>query len=137
MGNERRIYSRRALRIFFTLAVGGALAGFCNGLLGAGGGIILVFALAPLVARDEEGERSIYANALLVMLPLSMITLWRYLSSGAVGAGEGATLGSPLLLGALAGGAIGALTLGKLRGKRLRELFALLTAISGVIMLCR
>ena len=119
------------------LLIGGFLAGFCNGLLGAGGGIILVLVFSRLFGKDTEARRSIYANALLVMLPLSCLTLFRYLRAGALTEELTSPNGNSIVLGAILGGILGGVVLGKLHGRRLKILFASLTAISGIIMLTR
>ena len=119
------------------LLLGGFLAGFCNGLLGAGGGIILVLVFSRLFGSDTEARRSIYANALLVMLPLSCLTLFRYLSSDALTDKLTSSSGNSIVLGAILGGFLGGVVLGRLRGSRLKFLFAALTVLSGIIMLTR
>ena len=132
----RAYWSGNAKRLFW-LAFAGVLAGFCNGLLGAGGGIILVLVLSHLLPDDSEGARSVYSNALLVMLPLSALTLTRYISGGALEAEQMGGRTVSVLLGAMAGGVLGGILLGKLRGRGLKRLFALLTLVSGIIMLVR
>lgn len=130
-------YWNGAGRTVALLLIGGALAGFCNGLLGAGGGIVLCLALSRLVGGDGEGSRSIYANALCVMLPLSLLTLFRYAQAGALSNVAGQGLSSPYVLGAIIGGLLGGVLLGRLQGRGLRRLFALLTLISGILMITR
>ena len=130
------IYFRGAWKKLAVLSAGGLLAGFCNGLLGAGGGIILVFTLGALVGEDSEARRSIYANALAVMLPLSIFTLMRYAGSGSL-TERSAGLEPIYILGAAAGGVAGGILLGRLRGRNLKRLFALLTLISGILMIVR
>ena len=119
------------------LAAGGLLAGFCNGLLGAGGGIILVLTFGALLRRDSEAQRSVYANALCVMLPLSLFTLISYGKKGVFASGLSTDLETVYLLGAAAGGVIGGILLGRLGGKALGRLFAILTLISGILMIVR
>ena len=132
-----RVTWRKNGRRLLTLALGGTLAGFFNGLLGAGGGIILVITLSALLPKDGEGARSVYANALLVTVPLSCLTLFNYFRGGAlVGVPEGA-ISVWLILGGIAGGALGGLLLGRIRSGALGRLFALLTVVSGIIMLTR
>ena len=53
----------RARDVVYWLVMG-LLAGFVNGLLGAGGGILIVFALASRLGYGEENSRDLYANAL-------------------------------------------------------------------------
>lgn len=127
-GNGRRL-------LFLTL--GGALAGFFNGLLGAGGGIVLVLTLSSLLPKDGEGRRSVYANALLVMLPLSCLTLFRYIRGGALSGAPENAIALPLVIGAVLGGISGGILLGRIKGRPLKLLFALLTLVSGIIMLTR
>jgi hypothetical protein len=120
-----------------------------NGHSNEGGGSSLVYDMVhpgadglrefygKLLPDDRESVRSVYANALLVMLPLSALTLFRYISGGAL-TRESMGINSYLvLLGAMAGGIIGGVVLGKLGGRKIKRLFALLTLISGVIMVVR
>ena len=132
----RAYWQGNGVRIVCLLGAG-LLAGFCNGLLGAGGGIVLALSLGALLPKDSESVRSVYSNALLVMLPLSALTLTRYIGGGAL-APEAMGINSySVLLGALFGGAVGGIILGKLRGRGIRRLFAILTFVSGIIMLTR
>ena len=137
MSNRGRVYWRGNAKRLFLLVGAGVLAGFCNGLLGAGGGLILVLFLSRLLPDDSEGARSVYSNALLIMLPLSALTVTRYISGGALAAEPLGGKTVSVLLGAMAGGVIGGILLGKLRGRGLRRLFALLTLVSGIIMITR
>ena len=45
-------------------------AGFLNGVLGAGGGILVVAGLNALLGKKIEDKRAIFASAIAVMLPL-------------------------------------------------------------------
>ena len=130
-------YSRGVFGPLALLAVGGLLAGFCNGLLGAGGGIVLVLLLSRVLPQNEESSRAVYANALCVMLPLSLATLLRYAERGVFSPSFAGELSSPYLIGAVAGGVFGGILLGNTRNSRLRKLFALLTLASGVLMITR
>ncbi|MBP3315514.1 MAG: TSUP family transporter [Clostridia bacterium] len=117
------------------ISIGGALAGFCNGLLGAGGGIIAVLALSAVLPRDEESRRSLYANALCIMLPLSVLTLVTYAVRGRIPSDFLAGDYVGILLGGVIGGLLGAVVLGKLKSDFTDRLFAVLTVISGVLMI--
>ena len=116
---------------FLLLAAGGILAGFINGLLGAGGGIIIVFILSKLLKESEP--RDIFANALCVMLPLSIVSCIIYVSKGAVSFGSFYVFIFPAILGGLLGG----LLLCKINTFFLKKLFAALVAISGILLLLR
>ena len=134
LSERKKVYFKKGFSSALTLAVGGALAGFCNGLLGAGGGIVLVFFLSRVVGEDEEERRSVYANALCIMLPLSVLTLSRY--GGPVGI-EKMVIDPSFVLGAVAGGVLGGFALGKARGSFSDKLFAILTLTSGILMIMR
>lgn len=80
----------------------GAVTGFINSLLGAGGGILTVFLLRRIGYSQEES----HATSVAVVLPLSLASLvsyllsgrvefsavWPYLPWGAAGAAAGAVL---------------------------------------------
>ncbi|MBP3396505.1 MAG: TSUP family transporter [Clostridia bacterium] len=117
-------FFRRTLPV---LAVGLG-AGLLNGALGAGGGILIVLCLRPLLKGEEN--RRVYTTALSVTLPLSVLTLLRYWRGGAL------TGAAPLslLLPALAGGALGSLLLRRLPQGVLSRIFAAVVLLSGVLM---
>ena len=116
------------------VAIGGLLAGLCNGLLGAGGGIVLVLALSAALSDDEDSRQSLYANALCVMLPLSLLTLATYALRGDIPDGFLGADYALLLLGAAIGGLLGALITDKLSSRALKKIFAALTVLAGVLM---
>ena len=108
----------------------GLCAGFLNGLLGAGGGILIVFGLRKLLKGRLKDQRSIYPTAIAVMLPLSLLSVWQYARQGSL---ELSGLGR-LILPAVAGGALGALVLRRLSAKALARLFAAVVLISGLLL---
>ena len=116
------------------VAIGGLLAGLCNGLLGAGGGIVVVLALSAALPDDEDSRQSLYANALCVMLPLSLLTLATYALRGDIPDGFLGADYALLLLGAAIGGLLGALITDKLSSRVLKKIFAALTVLAGVLM---
>lgn len=117
------------------ISIGGLLAGFCNGLLGAGGGIVVVLTFSAALPRDEDSRRSLYANALCVMLPLSLLTLATYALKRNIPHGFLGADYALLLVGAAIGGVLGALILDKLPSSILKKAFALLTVLSGILMI--
>ena len=116
----------------FSLAGAGLLAGFANGLLGAGGGIIAVFALSRFLG-DAYERRDLYANALCAMLPISAVSCVRYALAGhLVTEGFGV-----FVLPAVLGGIVGGFLLGRLRASLLKKLFGILVVYSGVLLIIR
>ena len=111
----------------------GALAGFINGLLGAGGGIIVVFALNKLMKRELTKKNAVFAHALCVMLPLSILSCAMYVLSGNVSL-EGFEI---FVLPAALGGLLGGLLLGKLNTRLMKRAFALLVMLSGALLIVR
>ena len=87
-------------RPFLLPALGGLGAGFLNGLLGAGGGMLAV----PLLEWSGVRGRRAHATSLAVILPLSLVSAalywWRGWSSP--------LLALPYLPGGLAGALAGA-----------------------------
>ena len=117
-------------RIFPLLLIG-LCAGFLNGLLGAGGGILIVLGMKRIFKAQAPESHSIFASAIAVMLPLSLISALRYLKSGHLQA-QSTTL---FLLPAVLGGALGALLLRRLSPASLFGLFSTVIALSGVFLL--
>ena len=117
----------------FVLAASALLAGLINGLLGAGGGIVAVWGLSRALSEQMTDRRDAFANALLIMLPLSVISLVAYSLRG-LPAGDHTSL---LLLPAIVGGFGGALILDRINVKFLKILFAVIVVYSGFTMLLR
>lgn len=110
------------------LAVVGSLAGFVNGFLGGGGGVAVV---ALLLTVLQLQQKSAQATALLVILPLTVVSAVIYVINGTV-------QWIPTLwatLGVVCGGIVGALLLSKLKGNAVKLIFALVLIAGGVKML--
>ena len=122
-----------------TVCIGALIAGITNGLLGAGGGIILIFVLAPaLGGLYEKGDelykrRDLMAISLSVMLPVSAVSAIRY--------GLGGMLDTSyipkIIIPAVLGGIIGGVLLDKLKENLIMKLFAFLVIYSGLAMIVR
>ncbi len=132
-------HARPAVRAVFILVAVGFLAGIINGLLGAGGGVIIVLVLGTLLRRSQASgtadaasdPKDVYATSLLCMLPVSMLSALQY-------AGAAQTTQhdfSYYLLPAILGGIVGGLLLHRVRLSSLRSLFAILLLVSGIRML--
>ncbi|MBE6546822.1 MAG: hypothetical protein E7668_05230 [Ruminococcaceae bacterium] len=128
--SKRRL--RPALR-FFLLALAGLLAGFANGLLGAGGGIVIVLALARLLEGSELEGRDLYANALCIMLPISAVSCLRYALAGNLTTEGFGVYALPAIVGGLLGGVL----LSKLKAPLLKKLFGTLVIWSGILLILR
>lgn len=114
------------------LLLGGA-AGFVNGLLGTGGGILLLFGSYFLNRGRKTDTRDLLASTALVTLILSAVSAVIYFLKGSV---ETASLPS-YLIPALFGGALGAILLDRLPTRFLEKLFAVLVIVAGGLMLFR
>lgn len=115
------------------LLLAGLLAGFLNGLLGSGGGIIIVFALSKVLSDTVTGKNGAFATALCVMLPISVLSCAIYAFRGHMSL-DGFGI---FIIPAVVGGALGGLLLGKLRSDLLKTLFSALIAVSGIILIMR
>lgn len=104
----------------------GGLVGAANGLFGGGGGMLAV----PLLSRTGMSERQAHATAILLILPVSLLSFavyaWRGLYDFSVLI--------PTALGVTAGGALGAKLLGKLPENTVQLIFALLQLAAGAFL---
>ncbi len=111
------------------LALAALGAGLINALVGAGGGVLLIFTMQTLVSGIEG--KSVYAITNAAIMLLSFISVVSYVHRGVI---EPATV-APYIIPALIGGTAGALLLGRMKTKYLRLIFAALTLYSGVKMI--
>ena len=106
----------------FTVA--GALAGLCNGLFGAGGGLFLV----PLFTRwAGMDQRRAFATSVAIILPLCVLSSVIYFLRG----GLDLSAALPYLAGGLLGGWLGGKLFKRLDMDWLRRAFALLILYGG------
>ena len=113
-----------------SLGVLGVLAGLINGLLGAGGGILLVRFIGKIVGTESEGK-DVFATALATMLPMSIVSTFAYIIRGSMIEFDIA----PIFLPAVVGGVGGALLLNVIDTRLLRLVFSALVVFSGINML--
>ena len=109
------------------LVAGGVVAGFINGFLGGGGGVVIVSLLLTVLQLEQKKAQ---APALLIILPLTVVSAVVYLLSGNV---DWHTV-LWTTLGVVAGGLLGALLLKKLKGNAVKMIFALILILGGVKM---
>ena len=117
-------------------AIGGLAAGFINGMLGTGGGIILVFLLGYLMRRDPTlkniySTRDVFATVILEILPMSFVSALFYIKDGSVNINDALVY----ILPGIAGGIAGAYLLDKINVKFLKKLFAAMVIYAGVKMM--
>ncbi len=106
----------------------GSLAGLINGLFGGGGGMIVVPMLIMLLKNNPKNA---HATAILIILPLSIVSGLFYAAFGSLDL----AVGIPTTIGVICGGIIGALLLSKLSSKWLIIIFSVIMAVAGVKML--
>lgn len=107
------------------LILAGALAGAVNGLLGAGGGMILVPILSVMGMEQEE----IFSTSVAIIFPICFVSL---LFSQPVGL----PMALPYLLGGMIGGALAFRFGKKIPVKWLHRIFGILVLYGGIRYLC-
>jgi uncharacterized membrane protein YfcA len=113
-------------RIFAIL--GGVLAGLINGVFGGGGGMIIVPLLVMLLSYSPKKA---HATAILMILPLSIVSSLFYSAFGNLDVG----VAIPVGIGVVVGGGVGAFVLPKITNKWLIVIFSIVMAAAGVKML--
>ena len=103
----------------------GLLTGVVNGLFGAGGGMLGVVVLERMQGLEKDRA---HATALIVMLPLSVVSLIVYLLRGALEW----SVAPWVALGLVPGSIFGAKILGKLKGVWINRIFCILMLAAGV-----
>jgi uncharacterized membrane protein YfcA len=107
----------------------GFAGGMVGGMLGVGGGVIFVPALAIFLDESQVGAE---ATSLLAIVPVAMIAVWRQLGYGNVRIREGLVIGalSPLGVG------IGVVVANEVSQRALELIFAgLALVIAGQLVL--
>ena len=108
---------------------GGALAGFVNGLLGSGGGMLAL----PALRKSGLDTRRSHAGALAVMFPLSLFSATMYLLGGRVEFKQAL----PYIPGGIIGAVLGAVFLRKIPTPLLRRVFGFFALWAGVKLILR
>lgn len=113
---------------FLLYGIIGVSAGLVNGLFGGGGGMIVVPMLIMLLGLEPKRA---HATAILIILPLSIVSGLFYAAFGNLQA----DIAIPVGLGVVAGGVVGAFLLSKISSKWLIIIFSVVMAAAGVKML--
>lgn len=104
----------------------GAAAGVCNGLFGSGGGMVVV----PFLKKMGLSPVKAHATAIAVILPLAIVSIWRYASFCKVDIGFLAKV----CMGGIAGGIIGSKILKRFSPRLLRYGFSTVVIIAAIRM---
>ncbi len=121
MENEK---GKNGKRILCGVAVGAA-----NGLFGGGGGMIAV----PSLRGAGLDEKRAHATAILLILPVSLLSFILYAAKGIFDA----RVHIPTAIGVTLGGWLGAALLQKMPVKTVNFVFAVLQLAAGVFLLFR
>jgi hypothetical protein len=109
------------------MGAAGILAGFINGLLGSGGGVLVVLFLTIFA---KVGRKNSQATAIAVILPLAILSSIIYARGGFVAWPHLWKVSA----GGITGAILGAVLLNKLKPKFLKKLFGVFLVIAGVRM---
>ena len=104
----------------------GSVVGAANSIFGGGGGMIAV----PMLVKTGLDEKRAHATAILVILPVSLLSFLLYAVKGVY---DFSVL-IPTALGVTAGGLLGAKLLGKLPTRAVNLTFAFLQLLAGVFL---
>ena len=124
-GIKRKKMEEKSVKNTQRIVCGGAV-GVANSLLGGGGGMIAV----PMLQRTGLQEKEAHATAILLILPVSLLSFVFYAWKGLY---DFSVL-IPTSLGVTAGGVLGAQLLGKLPVKSVNLIFAVLQFAAGIFM---
>jgi len=107
--------------------LGGLLAGILNGMLGAGGGMIVV----PTLKRSGLEGRNAHATSIFVILCLCVFSASMNLFSGKVEFADAV----PYILSGVPGALVGTAILSKINQNLLKKIFGLFLIFAGLRML--
>lgn len=109
---------------FFGIAVG-----LVNGVFGAGGGMLAV----PLLKKSGLDQKSAHANAVAVILPITVLSAVLYLAKGTVNLKDSFAYIPTGLIGSI----IATFLLKKFSNKWLQKIFAAFMIYAGIRLLMR
>ncbi len=103
--------------------------GFINGVFGAGGGMLAV----PILKSEGLSQKNAHANAVAVILPITVLSAVLYLVKGSVSLADSFAFIPTGLIGSV----IAAFALQKFSNKWLQKIFAAFMIYAGVRLLLR
>ena len=118
----------RFIKNFYKYALIGLITGIVNGLFGSGGGTIVVPAMVLLLCEEEHIA---HATAISIILPLTIISSFFYISNNYVNW----DLTFRVILGGIFGGYIGAKLLNFFPTFILRKMFAVFMMVGAIRMI--
>ena len=114
--------------LIFKVPIISLIIGFLNGFFGGGGGMLCVPFLKKCFCLEDKIA---HATTLLIMLPLSIISVVIYSKNMAILKSE--YLG--IIIGVILGGIVGSLTLKKISNKAINIIFCIIIIYGGIRML--
>lgn len=107
----------------------GVAVGIVNGVFGAGGGMIAV----PLLKQNGLDQKSAHANAVAVILPITIISAVLYLVKGTVNFTDSLAFIPTGVIGSV----VATFVLQKFSNKLLQKIFAIFMIYAGVRLLIK
>ena len=111
------------------LGLSGILIGALNSFFGAGGGIIAV----PVLEKSGLSKKESHANAVAVILPISILSAVLYMLGGKVSLSDA----SPFILTGVIGSVLGTFVLRKISPLWLKRIFGIFVIYAGVRLLLK
>lgn len=115
------------------LLLAGFGAGVVNGLLGAGGGILIIAALSKIMKNELVDKKDVFVNSLCVMLPISAVSCFLYALRGNLAAEGFGSFALPAIIGGVTGG----LLIDKIKWGSLKRIFSALVILSGILLIMK
>ncbi len=110
-----------------------ALSGFCNALLGAGGGILLTLAMGALLPHRFQDRKQLLVTTQAAMIPGCLVSCLIYAADGMLDTTNFAIFAIPAILG----GALGSVLLNRAKPMWINNIFSALVIWSGFRMIVR
>ncbi len=123
------IYLKKELKQHLISGAGGIAVGIVNGMFGAGGGMLAV----PILKKRGLSQKEAHANAIAVILPITVITAILYLVKGYVSLKSSLVYMPTGLLGAY----LATLIMQKISPVWLKRIFGIFMIYAGIRLLMK